>query len=91
MNISANSIKVLNMFLTKYYQSEELWKKIDLKNQKNVVGRKSEKEKKEIILQMKNLLGLPMTFWFDANPKILNIKLRKMVLIHLLKIFLLKH
>ena len=70
MNISANSIKVLNMFLTKYYQSEELWKKIDLENQKNVVGRQSEKEKKEIILQMKNLLGLPMTFWFEANPKV---------------------
>ena len=30
------------MFLTKYYQSEELWKKIDLENQKNVVGRQSE-------------------------------------------------
>ena len=70
MNISSNSIKVLNMFLTKYYQSEELWKKIDLDNQKNVVGRGNEKEKKEIILQMKNLLGLPVNFWFEANPKI---------------------
>ena len=71
INISSNSMKVLNMFLTKYYQSEDLWKKLDLENQ-NVVKRDDEnyKQKKEIILKLTNKLGLPMYFWFEANPKV---------------------
>ena len=70
MNISANSMKVLNMFLLKYYQDEKVWKPQEFNKNVNVAKRDDVKPKEEIILQFYNYTGINVKFWFVANEAV---------------------
>ena len=69
INISATSIKVLNLFLLRYYEDEKKWGKPKYFRKEQLKSREDEKrEKDEIILQFKNMSGVSIKFWFDSNP-----------------------
>ena len=79
-NVSSNCIKVLNLFLSKYYSDDELIKRksnIILQERQSFGVRNSLKDDK-VILCMINKTGLPVRFWFDFNnDEIYNINNRE--------------
>ena len=87
MNISANSLKVLNLFMTKYYEDESKWynpikesmfRKEDLDENLMLPLSKEEnvvdnfKKEEEIILQFYNYTGVDVIFWFDSKKDFKN-------------------
>ena len=70
-NISSNCIKVLNLFLCKYYSEKKIFKEkndlVKLK-EKNLNNNSLEKNDK-IILNFINKTGMPVRFWFDFKDK----------------------
>ena len=79
-NVSSNCIKVLNLFLSKYYSDNDLIKRksnMILKERQSSAIRNSLKDDK-VVLCMINKTGLPIRFWFDFNnEEIYNINNRE--------------
>ena len=71
-NMSSNCIKVLNLFLCKYY-SEEVKNmkssKIKLEETNNAPKNKPPQKKDKIVLKLINKTGLPIKFWFNFKSE----------------------
>ena len=70
-NVSSNCIKVLNLFLCKYYSENELLKRTsDLKfTEKKMIEENSSQKDDKIVLILINKTGVQVKFWFDFNEE----------------------
>ena len=69
-NISPASIKVLNLFLVKFYSESGSVVPNSLKIKRNQINIENIKKNNQIVLEISNKTGLPIRFWFDFKSHV---------------------